>query len=155
MLYAPYADNLESKVPQEIKSFHTDILELIDQAANQSKLEFKDLEIERPDLPDFKPFRPEDHNVVLEWDPNTLSILSKYIHHLTVNIFSALKKIDGVIQHRSGMFSFKGLWSYLTFKNLWLHRDIGDHKSAKSRSIYIRIKLRYHDIQTIYELLDR
>ena len=66
MLYAPYADPLKSKDIEIATTFHSEILELIDKASNQSQLEFLDLEIERPDLPDYKPFKPEEHRVVLD-----------------------------------------------------------------------------------------
>ena len=114
MLYGPYADILKSKETEVIIPFHAEILNTIDAASNRSQLEFDDLGIERPELPGYQPFRPEEHPITLDWDTNTISRFSKYVHSMTRNVSSALKDVEAVIQRKTSSFSFKGMINTLT-----------------------------------------
>ena len=114
MLYAPYTNLLRSDYTENVTSYHSDILDMIEIASNQSKLDYREMEIDRPDLPDYKAFNPEEYAVVVEWDQNRLSQFSKYVHQLTLNMSASLKNLEMVMESRSGEFSLKGIISTLS-----------------------------------------
>ena len=114
VLYGPYQKVLKSNETYETTTFHSAILEMIEQANNQSKIDFEELIVDRPDLPAFRPFNLSENPLVVDWDSTLLSRFSSYVNKMNVNISTALQSVEQIMGRRSGSYSVKGLVGTLT-----------------------------------------
>ena len=114
VLYGPYQKVLKSNTTYETTTYHSSILEMIETANNQSKIDFDELIVDRPDLPAFKPFNLSENPLVIDWDPTMLSRFTSYVNKMNVNISTALQTVEKIMGRRSGSYSVKGLVNTLT-----------------------------------------
>ena len=107
-IYAPVQYPLRSRETMNITTYHGELLDLIEKASNETKFEFQQLGLDHEKSPVFKGFKPEEHEVTVNWDDKTLTKYAKYLYTVNRNITDVIDSMRNIRNKDFFSFSWKG-----------------------------------------------